>query len=625
MVALSTMSAEQTSWRTGTTTVASRARTLAESHPAKVAMRQKQFGIWRQTMWQEAWELVDAAANGLLALGLQPGDRVSIHAEDRREWVIMDLATVAIRATTVGLYPTNPAADVQYTIDDCAPVVHLAEDQEQVDKIVEQPEGSLASLKRVIYLEQRGFANYTDPRLMSWEQFLELGRGYRTDNPGALDARMAAAQPDDVMTLVYTSGTTGPPKGAMLTNANGEFCIETLVMNPARMPGGKLPNGKDEIVSFLPLCEVAERAFSTWHLVSAATVLNFAENANEVTTALREVQPTLFFATPGIWERLLGGVTLRAADASRFKKFTLNRALDVSRWIGRKRVANHGKWSVATRIAYAIGWLLVFRSLREKLGLRYCRAAVSGTAPVAPEVLEFFMGIGLDIYEIYGLTESTALATANLVGNMELGTVGEPYPEIADGIRIDEQSNEIQIRHAGVFAGYWNQPELTAQTFTADGWLKTGDCGRWEDAKHIRFVERMEHFIAIGGKHVSPSEIENSLKTSPFISEAMVVGDRREYLTSLIAIEMETVGAWARKQGISFTTFRDLTDKEEVVQLIQDAVERTNAKIGEVKTVKDFRLIPKELDHEDGELTATHKLKRATVEHMYGSLVESMY
>lgn len=608
----------------GSATIASRAKALAAAHPSKVAMRHKELGIWRETTWEGLWDQVEVAANGLLALGVDTGERVSIHSEDRPEWIIMDLAAVAVRGISVGLYPTNPMAEVEYTINDSGAKVHLAEDQEQADKVLEVPDGTFPTLERIIYLNPRGVAGYDDPRLVSWSDFMELGQSHRAEHPNVLAERMAAATADDVMTLVYTSGTTGPPKGAMLNNANSEFGLNLFVNAEDRMPG-RGPNGSDEIVTYLPLCHVAERLFSTWHLVGAAPVLNFAESTEQVAPALREIQPTLFFAVPRIWERLHAGVLIRAANSSPIKKFFLGQALKLAGWIGKARAANDGNWTPATRVAYAVGWVLVFRALRERLGLRHCRYAASGAAPIAPEVLQFFIGIGLNVYEVYGMTENTAIATTNFHGRMKLGTVGEPYPEIADGFRIDEETGEIQVKHPGVFAGYWGKPEATADTFTEDGWLKTGDVGEW-DGDHVRIVDRIKHIIITsGGKNVSPSEIENSLKTSPFINEAMVIGDRRKYLVALIAIELDTVSNWAQSKGLSYTTYRDLTEKPEVIELIQSAVDKTNERFARVETIKKFRMLPKELDHEDGDLTATQKLKRSAVENTFEELVEEMY
>ena len=611
---------------TGATTMASRARAWATSHPTQLAMRDKDLGIWKELTWGELWDTVLDAAHALLALGVEPGDRVSVHSEDRPEWIIMDFATVAIRGITVGMYPTNPPAEVEYTLNDCGAKIHLAEDQEQADKIVDLPAQAFPTVEKIIYLEPRGIRNSDDARLLFWDDFLQLGRDHRAANPSAVDARMADALDDDVMTLVYTSGTTGPPKGAMLTNANAAFGVEVIIGTPERMPGGKLPGPHDSVLTYLPLCHVAERVFSTWHLASRGVVLNFGESIESVNTDLREIQPTLFFAVPRIWEKLYAAVQIRGADSSPLKKFFLGNFLKLAGWIGKQRVANGGEWTFATRVAYAVGWVFVFRSLRERLGLRRARWTGTGAAPIAPEVLEFFLGIGLNVYELYGMTENTAVATANLHGRVKLGTVGEPYPMIKDGVRIDEETGEIQTKHAGNFVGYWGKPEKTAETFTDDGWLKTGDVGEWVDGTHIKIVDRMKDIIiTAGGKNVSPSEIENSLKTSPFINEAMIVGDRRKYLSALIAIELDVVGNWAQRQNLSYTTYRDLTEKTEVVELIKAEVEKTNDRFARVENVRKFKLLPKELDHEDGELTATQKLKRNAVESAFADLIEEMY
>jgi len=608
----------------GTVTVASLARGWARRAPRQVAMREKDFGIWQEYSWDETWNLVVDAAHGLLAVGVQPGDRVSIHSEDRPEWIILDLATVAVRAITVGLYPTNPSAEVDYLLTDSGAKVHFAEDQEQVDKVVELDAASFPDLHTVIYVEPRGLQDYDDRRLISWDDFLAKGREHRAANAGAVDERMAAAEPTDVMTLVYTSGTTGPPKGAMITNANAEFSISQIVTLGDRMPNGEVPGPKDYILTYLPLCHIAERIFSTWHLVACGCVLNFAESIETVTTNLREVQPTQFFAVPRIWEKLHAGVLIRANDASWVKKRFLRFGLKQAAKIGQAKVANGGNHTLGSRLRYAVANPLVLRALKERIGLRRCRYAGSGAAPIAPEVLEFFTGLGVPVFELYGMTENTAIATANFPGRLKLGTVGEPYPGV--GVRLDPETNEIQTKHPGNFAGYWGKPEKTAETFTEDGWLMTGDVGEMVDGTHIKIVDRMKDIIITsGGKNVSPSEIENSLKTSPYVKEAMVIGDGKKFLTALIGIEIDTVGDWALRKSIPYTTYRDLSEKPEVVELIQGVVDRTNGKFSTVEQIKTFRMIPKELDHEDGELTATQKLKRSAMADMFGELVESMY
>jgi long-chain acyl-CoA synthetase len=606
-----------------TVTVASLARDWAQRAPDQVAMREKSFGIWHERRWGDVWNEIEEAAHALLALGVEVGDRVSIHAEDRPEWIILDLATVAVRGITVGLYPTNPAAEVEYLLADSGAVVHLAEDEEQVDKVFAVDRDQISSVRTILFVEARGLVGASDDRLMFWDNFLELGREHRRQHPGAVAARMAEARPDDVMTLVYTSGTTGPPKGAMLTNANAAFCIDIVVNSEDRVPGGP-PTPKDLIVTYLPLCHVAERIFSTWTHVSTGAVLNFAESIEVVNENLREVQPTIFFAVPRIWEKLHAAALIKSSDASRFKRAVLRVGLALGRRIGRIKVAHGGSHTLESRLLYAVGWVIVFRAMRERLGLRRCRYAGSGAAPIAPEVLEFFIGLGVPVYELYGMTENSAIATANFVGRMKLGTVGEPHPGI--GFRIDPETGEIQTKHDGVFAGYWNKPEKTAETMTDDGWLRTGDVGEWVDGTHVRIVDRIKDIIiTAGGKNISPSEIENALKTSPYIREAMVIGDGRPFLSALIGIELDNVGNWALRRGIPYTTYRDLSEKPEVVELVEEAVKQANEKFARVENVRKFRLIPKELDHEDGELTATQKLKRSSMMTMFSDLVDSMY
>jgi long-chain acyl-CoA synthetase len=549
---------------------------------------------------------------------------VSIHSEDRPEWVILDVATVAVRGINTGLYPTNPPAEVLYLLNDSTAKVHLAEDQEQVDKVLASGRDAFPLLDHIIYVEPRGLRSYDDDRLLFWDDFLEMGRRHREQHFGEVEALMAQAGAADIMTLVYTSGTTGPPKGAMLTNANAAFCMDTVINVDGRTPGNDKPGPSDEVLTYLPLCHVAERIFSTWTMAANGVTLNFAESIDTVQANLREVQPTLFFAVPRIWEKIHATVLIKLQDATPLKRLVSRLGLGLAQYIGRQRVANGGEHTFGSRLAYAVGNPLFFRALKERIGLRWCRWAGSGAAAIAPEVLEFFMGLGIPVYEVYGMTENAAVATVNFHGRVKLGTVGEPYPGI--GLRIDAVTGEIQTRHAGVFLGYWNKPEQTAETFTADGWLKTGDVGVWVDGTHVKIVDRIKHIIITsGGKNISPSEIENSLKTSPFVREAMVIGDRRKYVTALIGIELDTVGNWALRRGIPYTTYRDLSEKPEVVELMQGVVNKTNEKFASVEHIKRFKLLPKELDHEDGELTATQKLKRQSMEDMFHDLVESMY
>ncbi len=602
-------------------TIVSRVRDWAATAPDAIAMREKRYGLWQDITWADYWEQVQVTAHALMSLGIGPGDRVAIHSENRPEWLYADLGTVACRAITMGLYPTNPSAEVAYLLKDSGSRVLVAEDQEQVDKALDVTD-ELDDLEWIVYMEPRGVRDYDDPRLISWEDFLARGREHQAAHPERLDELAAEVAPDDVVTLIYTSGTTGPPKGAMLTVANVEFAISKLVSE-----GGFYdppPGPADVAVSYLPLCHVAERTATTWVGCESGTQVHFAESIETVQSNLKEVQPTLFFAVPRIWEKIHAGIQIRMYSASLVKRLNYRLWMKVADRIGDELVARDGNHTWWTKALYWLGYPFLFRALRDRIGLRKCRAAGSGAAPIAPEVLKFFFGLNIIIYEIYGMTENTAVATSNRPGRVKLGTVGTPHPGIE--LKLDERTGEILTRHPANFAGYWNKPDKTAETIDEDGWLHTGDVGEWVDGTHIRIVDRIKDIIiTAGGKNVSPSEIENSLKTSPFIKEAVVIGDQRKYLTALIGIELDTIGDWATRNRIAYTTYRDLSEKTEVLELIQGVVRETNEKFARVENVRKFRMIPKELDHEDGELTATQKVKRSSLMDMFSDLVEDMY
>ncbi|SCL35402.1 long-chain acyl-CoA synthetase [Micromonospora nigra] len=604
------------------TTIASRVRAHAHATPRRVAMRQKVHGIWAETTWESYWDTVRTVAHGLLALGVVPGDRVAVLAENCREWLWTDVATVVVRAATVGLYPTNPADEVGYLLAHSGARVLVAEDQEQVDKALAVLD-DCPHLEKVVYVEPRGVrGRYDHPALLAWDDLLAMGRAHRDAHPDAVDELMAAATDDDLATLIYTSGTTGRPKGAMLTNGNVDFAVRTVT------DGGGLadpaPGPDDLTLSYLPLCHVAERVFTTWSNAGAGVQVAFAESIATVPANLREVQPTLLFGVPRIWEKILATVTTRVASASPLKRAVARFWLRVSDWIGARLVDTGGRHTAATRLAYALGWVFCYRALRERIGVGKVRYAASGAAPIAPEVLRFFMGIGVPMHEVYGMTENSAIATGNRPGRVKLGTVGEPQSGVE--LRIDETTGEILTRHPGVFAGYRDDPDATAAVRDADGWLRTGDVGEWVDGTHVRITGRAKDImITAGGKNIGPAGIENELKTSPYVKEAVLVGDRRPYLVALIGIEADTVGQWAQARRLPYTTYRDLTTKPEVVELVRSVVDEVNRRHPPVEQVKRFRLLPRELDQDDGELTATQKVRREAVARAFADLVDELY
>ena len=605
-----------------TQTPASRIRDHAQRMPSAVAMRSKDFGIWGEITWGDYWDHLQLVGHALRDLGVEPGDRIAIHSENRPEWLMADMGAMTVRAASVGIYPTNPAPEVAYLLEDSGAKVLIAEDQEQVDKtlsVIDQcPE-----LKHIVYLEPRGIrGRYDHPALLSWEDFLDRGRAHQDAHPDEVEQLMTAARDDDLATLIYTSGTTGPPKGAMLSVKNVEFAIRILALEGAFTDPP--PSPRDLLLSYLPLSHVAERIFTTWFNAAAGTQVNFAESIETVPQNLREVQPTILFGVPRIWEKLLAGVETRLSGASWVKRKNARFWLDVADRIGNKLVETGGRHTSGTRAMYAVGWVFLFRALQDRLGMRRVRYAASGAAPIAPDVLRFFMGIGVPMHEVYGMTENTAVATANRPGRVKLGTVGEAQPGVE--VKVDEETGEILTRHDGVFAGYWRNPEATTATMAEDGWLRTGDVGEWVDGTHLKITDRMKDIIiTAGGKNISPSELENALKASPYVREAMVVGDGRKHLCALIGIELDTVGEWAQRRQLGYSTYRDLAQKTEVVELIDGVVNDVNGRYAQVEQIKAFRLLPKELDHEDGELTATMKVKRSAIAKSFDELVESMY
>ncbi len=599
-------------------------RLLAESAVVRgdrTALRVKESGIWQDITWADYHDSVRSIAYGLAALGVGTGDRVAIQSENRPEWLFADVASNALRAAIVGLYPTNPTAEITYLLQDSGARVLFAEDQEQVDKALEA-EAECPALEWIVYLDGRGLGVYEHSKLISIDELIDRGEALAAAQPALLDEIDAERGDDDLATLIYTSGTTGPPKGVMLTARNISFAGEVFATEGGLL--GRRIGDQEVLLSYLPLSHVVERGISVWVNLRAHTVVHFAESIDTVTADLAEVQPTILFAVPRIWEKIQAGVAVRMANASRVKRAVYALGSRASLTIAEDRMANGGELTPRARLLYWLGYWPLYRPLRKRLGLLRVQHAISGAAPIAPEVLAFFLGLGVPLYEAYGMTENAAIATSNFRGRMKVGTVGEAHA-IAE-VKLAEGTNEVLTRHPGNFVGYWGRPDAAAETFDAEGWLRTGDVGEWVDGTHLRIVDRIKDIIiTAGGKNVAPSEIENSLKASPYVKEAVVIGDRRPYLVAIVGIEYDTVADWASRRGIEFTTYRDLSSKDEVVELVAGVVREANTKLARVESVRKFRMLVKELDHEDGELTATQKLKRqafaATVPH----LIDDMY
>jgi len=577
--------------------------------PDRVALREKDRGRWETYTWADYAARVTAIGRGLAALGVEPGDRVAIHSENRPAWLFADLGVQGIGAVTVGIYPTSPAAEVEYLLGHSEAKVLVAEDEEQVDKVLTARK-SLPALQRIVVIDPRG-VDMGDDQLMSLAELEALGE------PSALDlaARAAAVDPEAAAIIVYTSGTTGPPKGAMLSHRN--------LQTAAEASGSVFMVDEDtEVLSYLPLCHIAERLISGIDAVAQGYVVNFGEGGESFAQDLRDVQPTFFLGVPRVWEKLMAGITIRMADAGWLKRMNYSLWMKVGAGVARRRWTG-GTLAGLDKVRYALGWVLLYRPLRAKLGMSRVKGVLSGAAPIAPQVLEFFWTMGVPVREGYGQTENTAQGTITPAYDVRLGKVGLPV----DGceLRIAEDG-EILTRGPGTFLGYFNNPEATAETIDADGWLHTGDVGELDDDGFLKITDRKKDIIiTAGGKNISPSEIENKLKVSPFVREAVVIGDQRKYLTALIGVELDTVGNWALRQRIGFTTYADLSSKAEVVALISAWVDEVNADLAQVETLKRFALLPKELDQEDGEVTATQKVKRRAIESEFSIQIEEMY
>jgi long-chain acyl-CoA synthetase len=582
----------------------------AAATPAAVAMRKKDLGRWKEYTWADYGERSARIGLGLKALGVERGDKVAIHAENRPAWPLADMGVQGIGAVAVGIYPTSPAAEVQYLLSHSESVVLIAEDEEQLDKAWDVRD-QLPALRKIVVVDPRGVKQLDDPLVITLAELEALGA---EQDRSRYDAEVAAIEPSDVALIVYTSGTTGPPKGAMLTHAN--------LMAAADAATSVFQVGeKDEVLSYLPLCHIAERLVSVIDAVAAGYVVNFGDGGESFATDMREVQPTFFLGVPRVWEKMLAGVEIRMADAGWLKRATYRF------WVARGRAVAARRWKrrfgPVDKLVYGLGWLMLYRSLRTKLGLARARQSLSGAAPIAPQVLEYFWALGVPVREGYGQTENTAQATITPPDDVRIGKVGKAVPGCE--IRVAEDG-EILTRGPATFAGYFKDEAATRQALDADGWLHTGDVGELDADGFLAITDRKKDIlITAGGKNIAPSEIENKLKVSPFIREAVVIGDRRPYLVALIGIEADTVSNWAARKRITFTTYRDLTAKPEVRQLVQGCVDEVNRDLAQVETVKRFALLPKELDHEEGELTATQKVKRAAIAEEFADLVESLY
>ena len=580
----------------------------------RVAHREKDYGIWLSYTWKDFYEHARLIGLGLLSLGLKRGEVVSLLSEDNKEWIYADLGIQSVGGIVSGVYTTDSASQLEYLVNDSDSRFLIVEGEEQLDKYLTIRD-RVPGLLKVIVLDREGLHEFEDEKVIFLDDLYRIGREFLKANPKRFEEEIANSKPEETAILVYTSGTTGPPKGAMISHQN---IIVSVVGSVLTLPVGE---GEDQ-VCFLPLCHILERLISVFTPIGLKSTVNFAESPETVFDNLREVSPHVFTAVPRVWEKVYSRITIMAGEATMLGKWSYAQAVRT----GMKRleaIENGDPVPFGTRIAYAFWDFMVLRNLRRMLGLDRLRRGTTGAAPISPDLLKWYGAVGITLLEGYGMTESSGVISVNLIEKQKRGSVGPVVP--GGDLRIGE-GGEIQYRGPNVFKGYWNKPDKTEETVTPDGWLLTGDVGRLDNEGFLFVTGRVKDIIiTAGGKNITPAEIENRLKFSPYISDAVVIGDKRKYLTCLIMIDQENVEKFAQDNKVPFNNFKSLCAAQEVRDLIQGVVEETNREFARVEQIKDFRLIDVLLTAEDEELTATMKLKRSFVETKHKKLIDDMY
>ena len=587
---------------------------VAERGP-QVWLREKDLGIWRSWTWTQVGEAVHEIAGGLMSLGFAPHDTASILSNTVVEWVLADLAVLSCGGVANGIYPTDAPAQVHYLCEDSRTRILFVEDDEQLDKALEVRE-RLPLLAKIVVFDMEGLRELDDPGVISLEALRELGRAYHQSHPGELQQRVAAVRPEDLAILVYTSGTTGKPKGAMHTHAGLVYTARGFNTLIARTDA-------DECMAFLPLCHIAERIGGAFFAVYTGSKLNFVERPETVPENVREIAPTVFTAVPRVWEKLYSGVTIALKDSSKLQQAAYAWGIAVGTRIADRMLAGQPV-SAWLKLQFTLARWIALDNVRKLIGVHRARFCVTGAAPISPELIRWYLALGVPLGEVWGMTETCGASTSSPIGRIKPGMVGPACP--FNEVRLDPVTSEIQVKGPNVFMGYLNLPEKTAETFTSDGWLRTGDVGQVDADGYYRITDRMKDIIiTAGGKNVTPSEIENDLKFSPFITDAVVIGDKRPYLTVIVMIDQENVEKFAQDRDIPFSNYTSLTRAQPVQELIWSEIERVNRKFARVEQVKKFFLLETQLSAEDEELTPTMKLKRKFVEKKYADRIEALY
>jgi long-chain acyl-CoA synthetase len=587
----------------------------AAARPDSVALRYKDFGVYQEVTWRKYREEVEVFALGLISLGVNPRDRIAIMGDPCFEYFVADMAGLAVGAITYGIYATCSVNEVRHQLEDAEAKIFIAENQEYVDKVLELQNLS-TELDHIIVADMRAMFLYKDERILSFAKVQELGRKLRARQPQLFDRRVKSIKPDQVAVFVYTSGTTGPPKAAMITHRD----LMVGMVHTYLQGYPELEHGQHRIISHLPLAHLVERSMSMCLMLIAEVIPHIGDDTENLRQTLIEVEPTFFHAVPRIWEKFASQILVNIDRSTWLKRSAYKAAMSVGRRHARARwQGRHPPFWLT--IAYGLARGLVFKPMLMKIGMHKLHAALTAGAPIPPPIQSLWQVWGVNLRNLYGITEHTLVLCQS--GQFpEPGDAGVPlYPK---EVRL-APDGEILVRGPGMFAGYWKKEDATNEV-VRDGWFSTGDIAQLTQNGRFRIVDRKKDImVTAGGKNIAPSEIENLLKTSPFISEAVLFADGRKFPSVLVEIDFDTVADWARNNGIVYTSFTSLARHPRVAELISREIDNVNSQLARVEQVKRFRVIPKELDPEEGDTTPTRKVKRRHIYALFKDLVEDMY
>jgi len=579
----------------------------------KVALREKEFGIWQAITWKEYYENVRDFALGLHQLGFQKGDKLSVIGDNRPEWFYSELAAQSLGGAVVGIYPDSHLDQVEYIINHSDSTFVLVGDQEQADKILSIKE-KCPKIRKAIVDDPKGMRSYDDPILMFLKDVEKSGRELANKNPKLFEEMIDQVSPEDVGTIVYTSGTTGLPKGSMITHKNMTSIARFIdEVDEARET--------DNYVSFLPLSWIGEQHYALYWSLTKAFTVNFPEKVETAQQNIREIGPDIMLAPPRIWEKMCSDIQVKIQDAAWIKQYVYNTVLKIGYRVTDFKLKKKTP-PVHLRFLKWIGFWLLFRSLKNYLGLAKVRHVFTGGAPLGPEIFHMFQALDVNIKQAYGMTEQSGGTMIHRTNDIRLDTVGKPLPGIE--IKVSDDG-ELLFRGDTIFKGYYKDPEATKKALR-DGWFHTGDAAIIDDDGQVIIIDRMSDVMKLtDGGRFSPQLIENKLKFSPYIIDALVIGQDKPFITAMVNIDMNNVGKWAENNQLPYTTFTDLSQKDRVYDLISKEVAKVNQTLPKVAQVKRFVLLYKELDADDEELTRTRKVRRKFVAEKYKHLIDALY